>query len=219
LILFWGGWMVHSLWFIILSKNGWMRHNWYALILAVFLLAIVTAHPWQQLKLSFKWGNLVAALFVTTIILFGFAEQTQAAALFITDNLVNHWYRQHLATNHTRIPWSLVPRQAQQEAVDFIAQLPPAAHIFYPEGHKSAEMAVLTGRVLYPIERRKAMPPAKGSVILIGPSLISPWRKPTEASISPADRQAFIDEVLQQIKRECPQILLKNDYYIICALN
>ena len=80
-------------------------------------------------------------------------------------------------------------------------------------------MAVLTGRVLYPIERRALMPPVQSDVILVGPSLISPWAKLMEKSMTADERQGLIDTVIQRIKQECPHIVFENDYYIICALD
>jgi hypothetical protein len=132
---------------------------------------------------------------------------------------VERWYADHLAADRTRIPWMIVPRQAQAEAVAVLTQLPPTARVFYPEGYKSAEMAVLSGRILYPMPRRNLMPAAAGDVVLIGPALISPWRKPTETHVTQAEQQAFISEIIKRVKRDCPQILFENAYYIVCGLD
>ncbi len=218
-ILLWSGWFIHSLWFVALAKNPWVRHDWYALLLAVLLLALVTAYTWRRVRKPFRWSQFIAPLFLTGILVVGFAGQGQAATLFVSDRLVDRWYHAYLADNYTRIPWSLVPRQAQQDAVDFITTLPAEARVFFSQGHKTAEMAVLTGRILYPIERRAAMPPVHGDVVLIGPSLISPWAKLMEKSMTPAERQGLIDTVINRARQECPQIVFENDYYMICALD
>jgi hypothetical protein len=218
-ILLWGGWFTHSLWFVALSKNGWMRHDWYALMLAVFLLSLLVVYAWRMICERPRWPDVIFGSLLAGVLLIGFGQQLNTASLLVSNKLVERWYNEHLATDHTRIPWILIPRQAQQATVDFIARLPSTARIFYPEGHKSAEMAVLTGHILYPIERRHLMPPAEGDIVLIGPSLISPWRKRTEAHISPAERQAFMEEVMKQVTRECPRIVFENNYYIICALD
>ncbi len=217
-IFLWSGWLVHTAWFVIASENAWIRHYWFALILAVLLLSLLWSNLLQKLKAPSTWPYRLAAVILTCLICLNFYNQYQAATLFVSDTLVEKWYQQHLATNHSRIPASLVPRQAQQDAVDFIATLPTSSHIFYPERHKSAEMGVLTGRILYPIQRRLLMPPNKGDVVLIGPSLFSPWRKPTEAAITQTDRDEFVQGVMEQILRECPNIIFENDYYIICSV-
>lgn len=217
--LLWGGWFIHSLWFVGLAKNPWVRHDWYALMLAVLLLSLITAYLWQRVRKPFKWTHLIAPLFLTGILIIGFTGQRQAASLFVSDKLVDRWYQAYLASDYTRIPWNLVPRRAQQDAVDFLGALPPETRVFYPQGHKSAEMAVLTGYVLYPIERRPFMPQAQNDVTVVGPSLISPWAKLMERSMTPDERQGLIDTVINQVRQECPQIVFENDYYIICALD
>jgi hypothetical protein len=218
-ILLWVGWLVHTVWFVTTSENGWVRHFWASLILAVLILSLLWGILLRHVQTQPVWLNSALAIGMTLLIGLNFYSQWPAATFLMSDNLVEHWYEKHLAADHTRIPWSLVPRQTQQDAVDFISKLPPTARVFYPEGHKSAEMAVLTARVFYPIQRRALMPPNEDDIVLIGPSLISPWRKPTETHISQADQHAFITEVMKQVKRECPDIIFENNYYIICALN
>jgi len=216
-ILLWGGWVTHSIWFIGLSKTGWMRHDWYALILGVLLLSLLVPVLWKRVT---AWYHYIPALIITVIVAVNFILQLGHIELFISESSIQRWYHEYLVGNHTRLPWILIPPKMQQDAVDSIAEhVPPDAHIFYPEGHKSAEMAVLTGRVLYPLQRRPNMEAHNQDVVLIGPSLISPWRKPTEAAISQAEQQAFIDEVKKQIERDCPHIIFENSYYILCALD
>ena len=62
------------------------------------------------------------------------------------------------------------------------------------------------------------MGPAEGDVVLIGPSLISRWRKPTEAAITQADQQEFIRGVMDQIRRDCPDIIFENESYLLCKI-
>jgi hypothetical protein len=218
-ILLWAGWFLHSLWFIFISSYGWVRHNWHALILAVLLLSFLTAYLWQQVSKPLRVARLIAPVLLTGVLLIGFVDQANTASLIVSDKLVERWYNEHLVSPNVRIPWSLVPNQAQQDAVDFIARLPAQARVFYPEGHKSAEMAVLTGRILYPLERRRSMPAVEGDIILVGPSLISPWRRPGERPVTRAEQQAFIEEVMGQVRRECPHLVFENDYYIICTVD
>jgi hypothetical protein len=231
-ILLWGGWLAHSLWFILLSRGGWVRHDWHALILAVFLLSAFVAYAWQnsgyfvshretgeEVQTRSRWSQRIVALFLTAVLLLGFSSQLDEVSFLPADKVVERWYADHLAADRTRIPWMIVPRQAQAEAVAVLTQLPPTARVFYPEGYKSAEMAVLSGRILYPMPRRNLMPAAAGDVVLIGPALISPWRKPTETHVTQAEQQAFISEIIKRVKRDCPQILFENAYYIVCGLD
>ncbi|MCP4367905.1 MAG: hypothetical protein GY797_07310, partial [Deltaproteobacteria bacterium] len=139
-IFLWSGWLTTSLWFVILSQNGWVRHNWYALIFGVFLLSLLTGYFWQHVNNSPKWVNRIAALFLTGLILTGFIGQINTANFFTSNELVKRWYSQNLAANHTRLPWEIIPRSDQEEVMAVLQQLPPSAHIFYPEGYKSAEM-------------------------------------------------------------------------------
>lgn len=219
LIILWTGWLTTSLWFVILSQNGWVRHNWYALIFGVFLLSLLTTYFWQQINESPKWVNRVAALFLTGLLLVGFIGQINTINFFASNELVKRWYQQHLATNHTRIPWMIVPRSDQAEAVAVLQQLPASARVFYPENYKSAEMALLSDRIFYTFQRRELMPPAKDDVLIVGPSVISPWRKPHESAISHSDQQAFIEGIINRVRQECPRIIFENSYYMLCALD
>jgi hypothetical protein len=217
-ILFWSGWFSHTLWFLTAAETGWVRHYWFALILGMLILSLLWSNLLSKAKTSPTWLNLSAAIALTVLIGLNIYSQRQAATIFLSDRLIENWYQQHLAAARTRLPWLVVPRSDQEAAVDILQGLSASARVFYPEGHKSAEMAALSGRILYPIERRPFMPPSKGDVVVVGPSLISPWAKLMEMPMSEADRQGLINEVVKRIKQECPQVLFENSYYIICAL-
>ncbi len=219
LILLWSGWLAHSLWFISASENGWVRHYWTALILATILLSLLWSTLVHKAKMSPTWPNLALAMAVTLLISINFYSQRQSLTLFMADNLVEYWYQKHLAAARTRLPWVIVPRTDQEEVAAVLQQLPESARVFYLENYKSAEMAALSGRLFYPIQRRQFMPPAAGDVVLIGPSVISRWRKPTEAPTTQAAQQAFTNEVIKTVKQNCPRIIFENSYYIICGLD
>ena len=217
-ILLWGGWLVHTAWFLAAAQSGWVRRYWTALILAVLLLSLLWGVLLRQAKTKSGWLNWTLFVALTLVISLNFFSQRQAATLFISDALVEKWYQQHLAAQRTRVPWSLVPRQAQQAMADFIATLPESARLFYPENHKSAEVATLTGHILYPVQRRPLMQPAPNDVVVIGPSLISPWTKLNERPMTQAERDGLVGGVIERIKSECPHIIFENSYYILCAL-
>ena len=217
-ILLWGGWLVHTIWFVAAAESGWVRRYWAALILAVILLSLLWGVLLHRAREKSVWLNWTLFAALTLVISLNFYSQRQAVTLFISDALVEKWYQQHLAAQRTRVPWSLVPRQEQQAMADFIAALPESTRLFYPENHKSAEVATLTGRILYPIQRRPLMPPALNDVVVIGPSLISPWTKLNERPMTQAERDGLVNGVIERIKNECPNIIFENSYYILCAL-
>ncbi|MBN1995179.1 MAG: phospholipid carrier-dependent glycosyltransferase [Anaerolineae bacterium] len=218
-ILLWGGWFIHSVWFIALAKGAWVRHNWHALILAIFLLSFVLVYAWQNVNHQPRWINQSLAVLLTGLLAIGFYGQANAAGLFISNQLVDRWYQEHLDSTYSRVPWIIIPRAEQDAALAVLQKLPTSGRLFYPAGHKSAELAVLSGRILYPLERRPLMPAASGDVIIVGPSLISPWAKLMEKPMSQAERQGLIDTVLQRVKQECPHLVFENSYYLICALD
>jgi hypothetical protein len=80
-------------------------------------------------------------------------------------------------------------------------------------------MAVLSGRIFYPLERRPLMPAVEGDVVLVGPALVSPWAKLIERSMTADYRQGLLSETISQIKRACPDMIFENNYYVICALD
>jgi len=219
IIFLWLGWLTTSLWFVPLAKTGWVRHYWYALIFAVFLLSLLTTYFWQHFTRPVVWLNRGAALGLSGLIVLGFAGQITSPDFFTADRLVERWYQQHLTEPSTRIPWIIIPRAEQEAALAVLNQLPNSARVFYPEGHKSAEMAVLSGRIFYPIERRALMLPSQGDVVVVGPSLVSPWAKLIETSMTVAYRDGLFVDIINEIKRQCPRMLLENNYYIICALD
>jgi 4-amino-4-deoxy-L-arabinose transferase-like glycosyltransferase len=217
-VLLWGGWSAHTLWFIFIAENGWVRRYWVALILAILLLCLVWSILLHRGKTQSNWLNWSLFVAVTLLIGVNLYSQKQVITLIMSDNLVEYWYQKHLAAPRTQLPEIIVPRKDQENAVIAIQQLPASARVFYPGGHKSAEMGVLTGRILYPLERRAFMPAAQGDVIVVGPSLISPWTKLMERSMNQAERDNIINNVRQQVKQECPNPIFENSYYIICAL-
>ena len=99
----------------------------------------------------------------------------------------------------------ITPRVEQEQVVDFLNQLPPDAHVYYPANHKAAEIAVQAGRIFYPIARRGYMPQTPDDVIIIGITLISPWKDP-----------GIRYSLIERAKVECPNFLYQSDYYIIC---
>lgn len=218
-ILLWGGWLGHTLWFIIRAENGWVRRYWVALILAILLLSLLWSVLLHQARMRPTRLNLSLVVVMTFLIGVSFYSQLHTATFFMSDSLIEYWYQKHLAAARTRLPWIIVPRTDQEAAVTALQQLPDSARIFYLENYKSAEMAALSGRIFYPIQRRQLMPPAEDDVVLVGPSVISRWRKPAQAPTSQVKQQAFIDEILKRVKRDCPHLIFENSNYIICALD
>ena len=218
-IFFSVGWFTTSLWFILLSQNGWIRHYWYALIFSIFLLSLFIGYFWQHFNESPKWFNRVAALVSTGVTLVGFISQMNSPDFFTAEKVVEEMYRQRLVANHTRIPWVIIPRDQQNAAVSVLNQLPPSANLYYPGGFKSAEMALLSGRMIYPLERRPFVGPTENDVVLIGPDLISPWAKPLEKSMTQEERTTIVNSIKERINSQCPRFIFENDYYMICSLD
>lgn len=214
---FWGGWVVHTVWFVSLSKTGWVRHDWYALIWAICLLSLLFGYLVQQ-SLATQRPHYIALTGLFMVLwLIGVAQQPTLNNWLISPQLVEHWRAAQINTDWTRVPWGLVSRQDQQDVADYLSVLPKDSHVYYPQGHKSAEMAVLSGRMLYPLERRPLMPQHSQDVILVGPSLISPWAKLMDKALDLSEQQGLIDSVRAQIKNECEKVLLENDYYLVCG--
>jgi len=218
-IFLWSGWFVTSLWFIPLSQNGWVRHYWYALMFSVFLLSLLTTHFWQYFNRPPRWIHRISVLLITGLLFIGFISQVNAPDFFTARRLVERWHYQHLAESDTaRIPWIIIPRAEQNEALALIRQLPASAHLYYPQGYKAAEIPPLTGRMTYPLERRVYIGPTENDVIVITPGLISPWAKFFDKPMTNDEQKIIVDSIRQEIKQECPQVILENDYYMICAL-
>ena len=231
LVPIWLGWLANTLWFVAVAKTGWPRHFWFGLVLAMLLLSAITAALIQlglnrptareaeregspQLKSRLPASYLVArsslitGIMLLVLIGWGFISQPHIWGFFLPDEIVPYWQQKQVAHKYDAgLPWIIIPRAAQAEVVDYIKQLPPEAQVYYPGAHKSAEIPPQTGRIHYPLNRRKYVTPHPADIALIGPSLISPWKDPIQ-------RQDLLDLVEQ----ECPNPLLKNDFYMICPI-
>jgi hypothetical protein len=205
-ILLWVGWLGNTAWFIGLAKTGWVRHAWFGLILSVMIVCLIFGEALLRVKRQPNWRNIVAMALVAGIVLPGFAAQGEAATLFISDHLVEKWRQKQVTAKYSRVPWMITPRAEQQRVVDFLRQLPAEGRVFYPANHKAAEIAVQVGKVFYPLERRNLMPPAEGDVILVGITLISPWKEP-----------GIRHSIIERAKVECPNFLYESEYYIVCS--
>ncbi len=205
-LLLWVGWLGNTIWFIGLAKTGWVRHAWFGLILGVMVLSVIFGEAVYRVSKRPDWRNIVATLLVVGILLPGFVAQRPAATVFISDDLVEMWRQKQLAAKYTKVPWIITPRPEQQRVLDFLQQLPAEGRVFYPANHKAAEIAVQTGKIFYPIERRELMPPAEGDVILVGATLISPWKDP-----------GIRHSLIERAKVECPNFLYQSDSFIICT--
>lgn len=207
-ILLWAAWLIYTLWFLNGPKNAWVRYYWYGLIWMAMLIGLMFAALIRQLSLKPGWFNGAGSLFLGMLLVFSFSTQPQAIHFFITPDLIEIWRQRQLATKDTYLPWIIIPRAEQEQVAQFIANLPPEAHIYYPEGHKTAELSFLTNRIFYTLPRRKLMGPHPDDVLIIGPAIISPWKK---------ERQQRLD-ILETTHRECPAIVLETPNYIICAI-
>ncbi len=205
-MLLWVGWLGNFIWFVGIGKTGWVRHAWFGLILAVMILCILWGESLFQLwRRPVKWPAATITAVVTIILLPGFIAQKNAATIFITEQLVEHWRQKQISAKYTRVPWTITPRAEQERVAELIRQLPPEANVYYPANLKVAEIAVQTGRIFYPAGRRESMTPSPHDVVIIGPTIISPW-------VDPGIRHS----VIERIKTECPNFLYQSDYYIIC---
>jgi hypothetical protein len=213
----WIGWFVNTVWFVSLAKTGWPRHIWFGLVLAMLLLSII-AVVYLRLGLgrlrsaryaaSRGWVPLVAGLLLLLVIGWGFLAQPYARTYFLPDAIVAYWQEKQVNNKYdASLPWVIIPRSAQAEVVDYIKRMPVEARVYYPGGHKSAEIPPQTGRLQYTFSRRDFVEPHPADIVLIGPSLISPWKDPTK-------RQ----DLIALVERECPRPALRNDYYMICPV-
>lgn len=213
----WLGWLANTAWFVSIAKTGWLRHFWFGLVLAVMLLCVISATlvnikhsnlqtfngstPAYRRLLSPAAGALLLAL-----VGWGFGSQPHVWGFFLPDEIVPYWQQKQINNKYdASLPWIIIPRAAQDEAANYIKQMPPEAHIYYPARHKSAEIPPQTGRIHYPLNRRQYVTPHPADVVLIGPSVISPWKDPIQ-------RQ----NLLTLVERECPHPAIKNDFYMIC---
>ena len=227
LVPMWLGWLANTVWFVGLAKTGWPRHFWFGLVLAVILLCVIivtllrTGVRGQGATVNNQQSSIVnhqssigsrlpavCGLLLLALVLWGFAVQPYVWGFFLPDAIVPYWHEKQVNNKYdASLPWIIIPRQAQTEVVNYIDQLPPEAHIYYPGQHKSAEIPPQTGRVQLPLNRREYLPPNPADIVLIGPSLISPWK-------DPAQRR----DLLELVRRECPNPAVQNDYYMICPI-
>jgi hypothetical protein len=205
IILLWVGWLGNMAWFVGIGKTGWVRHAWFGLILAVLILCVIFGEALFQIKLKTSWRNIGVVVLVMGTLLPGFVVQKNIVTFFISDNLIEQWRQKQIAAKYSVVPWMLTPRAEQQRVVDFIQNLPPDAHVFYPENHKSAEIAVQTGRIFYPIARREFMSKTEDDVIIMGITLISPWKDP-----------GVRHSLIERAGVECPNFVYQSEYYILC---
>lgn len=217
----WLGWLANTAWFVGLAKTGWPRHFWFGLVLAVMLLCVITISllkggrlgDWSRFAVlrpsSFVIDYLPPVVGVVLLVLigWGFASQPHVWGVFLPGEIVPYWQQKQLNNKYdASLPWIIIPRQAQAEIVEYIKQLPPEARVFYPGQHKAAEIPPQTGRVHYPLPRRSYLEPQSADVVLIGTSLISPWKEPVQRR-----------DLIQLVEQQCPRPAVKNDYYMICS--
>jgi hypothetical protein len=213
----WLGWLSNNVWFVGLSTTGWPRHYWFGLILAVMLLCVIVTEliriGWRKKEESSGWrpGALVVGLILLGLIGWGLVSQRHVWSFFLPDELVPYWLEERSKyVDLVGLPWMLIPRAAQDEVVDYINRMPSEAHVYYPYGHKAAEIPPLTGRINYPLQRRTqpGVTPHSADILLIHPFIVSPW----------AHNFGMQQELLRLVDQSCPQPVLKNEYYIICRV-
>lgn len=219
----WFGWLANTAWFVSLAKTGWPRHIWFGLVLAMMLLSVIgvqwlwqggrlfrqasDAGRWNCRRLAFLLPASSGVLLVG-LILWGFSQQPHVWGFYLPDEIVPYWREKQLTNKYdASLPWVIIPRAAQTEVVRYIKQLPAEAHVYYPSGHKNAEIPAQTGRLHYPLHRRPLMKPHSQDIALIGPSLISPWLDPVRRA-----------DLTRLIRQNCPQPILENEFYMICPL-
>ncbi len=207
IIIVWTAWLVYTVWFLNGPKNAWTRYYWYGLVWMVMLMGIMFGLLVRQIREKPKVINVAGGLFLGALFVFSFSRQPQALNAFITPELIEVWRQRQLTTRDTYLPWIIVPRQEQADVAELIRNLPAEANIYYPEGHKTAELSFLTNRIFYTLPRRQLMGPNPQDVVIMGPAIISPWKK---------EQQQRLD-ILDTIHRECPSIIWESPNYIICA--
>jgi hypothetical protein len=208
LILIWLGWLIYTIWFLSSPKNAWVRYYWYGLVWMAMLLALMFGVLLDRFRARSRPITLAGCLGVGALLLFSFSSQPQAISFFIKPELIELWRQRQLASRDTYLPWIIVVRAEQEQVAAFIDQLPPDTRIYYPEGHKTAEMSFLTNRIFYTLPRRERMGPRPTDMLIIGPAVISPWKK----------EQQQRRDILATTYRECPAIVLETANYIICAV-
>jgi hypothetical protein len=220
----WFGWLANTAWFVSLAKTGWPRHFWFGLVLATMLLCVISVafikHDFTALKQPRDEENeathssflkilpSLAGSLLLGLVIWGFVSQPHVWGLFLPDEIVPYWQDKQINNKyHASLPWIIIPRAAQAEAVNYIKQMPPEARVYYPAGHKSSEIPPQTGRMHYPLERRNYVTPHPADIVLISPSIISPWQDPIKRL-----------DLLSLVERECPRPAVKNDFYMICPI-
>jgi len=229
----WLGWAVNTIWFVGLAKTGWARHYWFGLILAIMLASTVVMASLKQITLPFGprrrpdidptqsvtptsvLRTLPMSMFhvggrlMIVFILLGFIAQPYVLGFHLPDAIVPYWQTKQINNKyHASLPWIIIPRADQEAVVNYINQLPTDANVFYPSGHKNAEIPAQTGRIHYPLKRRAQMAQHQADIVLIGPSLISPWMNEI--------RRADLKRAIQQ---DCPNPDITNEFYWICVID
>jgi hypothetical protein len=214
----WFGWLVHMVWFVIIAKTGWLRHAWFALVLATMLLSVVTVMllrgtitikgtARREFGIYSALPKLAGGLLLL-LIGCGFISQPYVGGIYLPDEIIPYWQEKQINSKYgANLPWIIIPREAQAETVAYLQQLSPQAKIYYPAQHKAAEISALSGRVLYPLNRRQYVRAHPQDVVLVSPTLIAPWMDPV--------RRAAL---LSLVQEDCPEPILANDYYMICPL-
>lgn len=208
-LLLWVAWLIYTIWFLNGPKNAWTRYYWYGLIWMAMLLGLIFDMLIKRVKGKPNAANIVGVLLLGLLFLFSFSSQPQALRIFITPDLIEVWRQRQLTNKDTYLPWIIVPRAEQEQVIEVIQNLPKEANVYYPEGRKTAEMSFLTNRIFYTLPRRHLMDSNPNDVIIMGPALISPWKK----------EQQQRHDILETIRRECPTIILETPNYIICTIN
>ncbi len=214
ILIIWFGWLIHTAWFVGLSKIARVRRDWFALIFAVMLLCWLTGYFIQQAKRKPTWRTISIAGILTAILIINFVSQLHAVGFFIPTSIVETWRLNYLSNDtfigkyEQQVPWLIIPRAQQEEVIEYLVQLPPTSKIFFVDTIKVAELPIRVGRIFYPIERRPLMPHSDEDVVIIGSQVFSPWRKPQE----------LVEPIKAEIRSRCPRVLLENDYYIICSV-
>ncbi|MBN1991153.1 MAG: hypothetical protein JW953_00505 [Anaerolineae bacterium] len=221
----WLGWLANTAWFVALAKTGWPRHFWFGLVLAVLLLSVITARSIQygfagskqtlkKVEPGLNIGlrrtlSMAAGSLLLMLLGWGFMSQPHVRGFFLPDEIVAYWQQKQISNKYNAsLPWIIIPRATQTEVVNYINHLPPEARIYYPGQHKSAEITPQTGRIHYPLQRRDYVTPHPADIVLISPSIISPWKDPIQ-------RQ----DLLNLVEQQCPHPAIKNDFYMVCPIS
>ncbi|MCB0210234.1 MAG: hypothetical protein KDJ52_12930 [Anaerolineae bacterium] len=168
----------------------------------------ISQSPNPSTSLRTGLPSLIAGAVLLTFVLWGFVIQPHVWGFFLPDVIVPYWHEKQINNKYdASLPWIIIPRQAQTEVVNYIDQMPPEAHIYYPGQHKAAEISPQTGRVQLPLNRQPYLEPHPDDIVLIGPSLISPWKDPVQ-------RQ----DLRQLIQQQCPHPAIENDFYMVCPI-